>query len=138
VAVLATLVAASLLLTGLGRRELRARAAPGAAVPGLARRSQAPADRQLQLLEDVVRDEPDPLRRQGLLGVDHLATRLRRTAETLLAVTGPDPARRSTRPLPVSPCSSPPSPRPSREAPAGTAPRRPETGPAAGGGGSRS
>jgi hypothetical protein len=42
------------------------------------------------------------LRRQGLLGVDHLATRLRRTAETPLAVTGPDPARRSTRPLPVS------------------------------------
>jgi hypothetical protein len=102
VAVLATLVAASLLLRGLGRREMRARAAPGAAVPGLARRSQALADRQLQLLEDLVRDEPDPLRRQGLLGVDHLATRLRRTAETLLAVTGPDPARRSTRPLPVS------------------------------------
>jgi hypothetical protein len=102
VAVLATLVAASLLLRGLGGREMRARAAPGAAVPGLARRSQALADRQLQLLEDLVRDEPDPLRRQGLLGVDHLATRLRRTAETLLAVTGPDPARRSTRPLPVS------------------------------------
>ncbi len=71
-------------------------------MPGLARRSQALADRQLQLLEDLVRDEPDPLRREGLLGVDHLATRLRRTAETLLAVTGPDPARRSTRPLPVS------------------------------------
>ena len=71
-------------------------------MPGLARRSQALADRQLQLLEDLVRDEPDPLRRQGLLGVDHLATRLRRTAETLLAVTGPDPARLSTRPLPVS------------------------------------
>ena len=102
VAVLATLVAASLLLRVLGRREMLARAAPGAAVPGLARRGQALADRQLQLLEDLVRDEPDPLRREGLLGVDHLATRLRRTAETLLAVTGPDPARRSTRPLPVS------------------------------------
>jgi hypothetical protein len=75
---------------------MRARAAPGAAVPGLARRGQALADRQLQLLEDLVRDEPDPQRRQGLLGVDHLATRLRRTAETLLAVTGPGPARRST------------------------------------------
>ena len=102
VSVLATLVAVSLFLRDLGGREMRAGAAPGAAVPGLARRSQALADRQLQLLEDLVRDEPDPLRRQGLLGVDHLATRLRRTAETLLAVTGPDPARRSTRPLPVS------------------------------------
>ena len=102
VSVLATLVAVSLFLRDLGGREMRAGAAHGAAVPGLARRSQALADRQLQLLEDLVRDEPDPLRRQGLLGVDHLATRLRRTAETLLAVTGPDPARRSTRPLPVS------------------------------------
>jgi hypothetical protein len=43
-AVLATLVAASLLLRGLGRREMLARAAPGAAVPGLARRGQALAD----------------------------------------------------------------------------------------------
>jgi signal transduction histidine kinase len=102
VVVLATLVAASLLLRGLGGRGLRSRAEAGAAVPGLARRSQALADRQLQLLEDLARDEPDPQRRQGLLGVDHLATRLRRTAETLLAVTGPGPARRSTRPLPVS------------------------------------
>ena len=69
---------------------------------GLARRGQALADRQLELLEDLARDEPDPRRRQGLLGVDHLATRLRRTAETLLAVTGPGPAHSSTRPLPVS------------------------------------
>ena len=135
VAVLATLVAASLLLRGLGRREMLARAAPGAAVPGLARRGQALADRQLQLLEDLVRDEPDPLRREGLLGVDHLATPA--------APNRRDPARRDrpdARPArcPSPPCSSPPSPRPSREAPAGKAPRRPQTGPAAGGGGSRS
>ena len=101
VVVLATLVAASLLRRGPAGRG-RSGVAAGATVPGLARRGQALADRQLQLLEDLARDEPDPHRRQGLLGVDHLATRLRRTAETLLAVTGPGPARPSTRPLPVS------------------------------------
>jgi signal transduction histidine kinase len=101
VVVLATLVAASGLPRGLAGRG-RSGAEAGAAVPGLARRSQALADRQLQLLDDLARDEPDPQRRQGLLGVDHLATRLRRTAETLLAVTGPGPARHSTRPLPIS------------------------------------
>ncbi|HEU4400254.1 MAG TPA: nitrate- and nitrite sensing domain-containing protein [Actinomycetota bacterium] len=101
VVVLATLVAASALLRGLAGRG-RSGAEAGAAVPGLARRSQALADRQLQLLDDLTRDEPDPQRRQGLLGVDHLATRLRRTAETLLAVTGPGPARHLTRPLPIS------------------------------------
>ena len=99
---LAALVAASLLLRGLAGRGTRAGAAAGATVAGLARRGQALADRQLQLLEDLAHDEPDPQRRQGLLGVDHLATRLRRTAETLLAVTGPGPARDSTRPLPIS------------------------------------
>jgi signal transduction histidine kinase len=101
VVVLATLIAASALPRGLAGRG-RSGAEAGAAVPGLARRSQALADRQLQLLDDLARDEPDPQRRQGLLGVDHLATRLRRTAETLLAVTGPGPARHSTRPLPIS------------------------------------
>jgi hypothetical protein len=58
------------------------------------------ADRQLQLLDELVRDEADP-RRQDLLGVDHLATRLRRTTETLLAMAGPDPAGRWARPVPL-------------------------------------
>ena len=99
-ATLATLAAALLVLRALpGLRERPP--AGGATVPGLARRGQAMADRQLQLLEDLARDEPDPLRRQGLLGVDHLANRLRRTAETLLAMAG-EPVRQGTRPLPLS------------------------------------
>jgi signal transduction histidine kinase len=99
--VLATLVAALARRWGAARRTAR----PGAAwatVPGLARRAQALADRQLQLLEGLTRDEPDPHRRQGLAGVDHLATRLRRAAETLLAMTGSDPAGRRARPTPVA------------------------------------
>jgi signal transduction histidine kinase len=99
-ATLATLAAALLVLRALpGPRERPPTG--GATVPGLARRAQALADRQLQLLEDLARDEPDPLRRQGLLGVDHLANRLRRTAETLLAMAG-EPVRQGTRPLPLS------------------------------------
>ncbi|HEX3211601.1 MAG TPA: nitrate- and nitrite sensing domain-containing protein [Actinomycetota bacterium] len=71
----------------------------GAIVPGLARRGQALAARQLQLLEELATEEPDPHRRQGLLGVDHLASRLRRTAETLFAVAGTEPAGRWARPV---------------------------------------
>jgi signal transduction histidine kinase len=65
------------------------------------RRGQALADRQLQLLDGLTRDEPDPQRRRDLLGADNLAGRLRRTAETMLAVTGPTPVRERTRPLPI-------------------------------------
>ena len=73
----------------------------GSMVPGLARRGQALASRQLQLLEELAAEEPDPHRRQGLLGVDHLANRLRRTAETLFAVAGTEPAGRWARPVPL-------------------------------------
>jgi len=70
-------------------------------VLGLARRGQALADRQLQLLEGLTRDEPDPQRRRDLLGADNLAGRLRRTAETMLAVASPGPVRERARPLPI-------------------------------------
>jgi signal transduction histidine kinase len=70
-------------------------------VLGLARRGQALADRQLQLLEGLTRDEPDPERRRDLLGADNLAGRLRRTTETMLAVASPGPVRERARPLPI-------------------------------------
>jgi signal transduction histidine kinase len=98
---LATLAAALLLLRGLAGRRPEPAAAAAATVPGLARRGQVLADRQLQLLDELVRDEADPRRRRDLLGVDHLATRLRRTTETLLAMAGPDPAGRWARPVPL-------------------------------------
>jgi len=96
--VLAASLAAVLLLwrSPLGRGGA---ARDGAIVPGLARRGQALAARQLQLLEELATEEPDPHRRQGLLGVDHLANRLRRTAETLFAVAGTEPAGRWARPV---------------------------------------
>jgi hypothetical protein len=100
VVALAALALFLLLRRGMGGRGVRSPAL--ATLPGLARRARALADRQLQLLEELAGDEPDPRRRQALAGIDHLAARLRRAAETLLAMTGPDPARDQARPAPLS------------------------------------
>ena len=99
-----TLVAslAAVLLVVKGRLGRDAAGTGGLLVPGLAKRGQALAARQLQLLEELATEEPDPHRRQGLLGVDHLANRLRRTAETLFAVAGTEPAGRWARPVPLN------------------------------------
>jgi signal transduction histidine kinase len=104
-ALLAVLAIASLAAVLLVRRGILGRGAAGpdrVLVPGLARRGQALAARQLQLLEELTADEPDPHRRQGLLGVDHLANRLRRNAETLSAVAGAEPVARWARPMPLN------------------------------------
>jgi hypothetical protein len=103
--VAAALLAASLAAVALARRAPLGRGPAGqdrVVVPGLARRGQALASRQLELLEELAATEPDPHRRQGLLGVDHLANRLRRTAETLSAVAGGEPVARWSRPVPVN------------------------------------
>ena len=100
VTVLASLAALLLLWRGpLGRG---AAGQDRSIVPGLARRGQALAARQLQLLGELAAEEPDRHRRRGLRGVDHLANRLRRTAETLIAVSGTEPAGRWTRPVPLN------------------------------------
>jgi len=122
----------------------RGAAGPGGAlVPGLAKRGQALAARQLQLLEELATEEPDPHRRQGLLGVDHLANRLRRTAETLFAVAGTEPAGRWARPVPLNVllrsavAEAAPAARPSPARQAGRGPRSPRGVPRCiGGGGS--
>jgi hypothetical protein len=67
---LVALAAALLLLGDPSRRTTGPGAVAAVTVGGLARRGQALADRQLQLLEELVRDEPDPHRRRGLVGVD--------------------------------------------------------------------
>ena len=89
------------------------------ATRGLAGRGRTLAERQLQLLQELAADEPAPRRRQGLLGADHLAGRLRRKAETLLAMAGPEPARPGTGPSRWPRCCGRPWPRPS-PAPAAT------------------
>jgi signal transduction histidine kinase len=94
------LVAAWLLRNPVGPHHRTEGAASGTVV-GLARRGRALLDHQLQLVDELERDEPDPERRRGLLRLHHQAARLRRNSETLLAMTGAEPVRRADRPLPL-------------------------------------
>ena len=95
------LVAAWLLLRNPLGPHHRTEAAASGTVVGLARRGRALLERQLQLVDELERDEPDPERRRGLLRLHHQAARLRRNSETLLAMTGAEPVRRADRPVPL-------------------------------------
>jgi HAMP domain-containing protein len=67
----------------------------------LARRSQSLVDRQLELIDDLERGETDPEALENLFRLDHLATRMRRNAENLIVLSGSEPARRWSDPVPL-------------------------------------
>ena len=67
----------------------------------LARRSQGLVDRQLELIDDLERSETDPDALENLFRLDHLATRMRRNAENLIVLSGSEPARRWSDPVPL-------------------------------------
>src|SRR4029453_799764 len=67
----------------------------------LARRSQSLIDRQLELIDDLERTEADPDALDNLFKLDHLATRMRRNAEALIVLSGAEPARRWSQPVPL-------------------------------------
>jgi hypothetical protein len=67
----------------------------------LARRSQTLIDRQLELIDDLERTEADPDALANLFKLDHLATRMRRNAEDLIVLSGAEPARRWSQPIPL-------------------------------------
>src|ERR687897_1830832 len=67
----------------------------------LARRSQSLIDRQLELIDDLERSEADPDALENLFKLDHLATRMRRNAEDLIVLSGAEPARRWSQPVPL-------------------------------------
>ena len=64
--------------------------APGGDLPveQQGRRTQNLAGRQLTLIEDLERNERDPEMLARLYRLDHVATRLRRSADSLLVVSG--------------------------------------------------
>ncbi|MGV9992597.1 nitrate- and nitrite sensing domain-containing protein [Streptomyces sp. NPDC003374] len=68
----------------------------------IARRNQALVHRQLKLVDTLERrtDDPDVLRE--LFGIDHLTTRMRRHAESLIILSGAAPGRRWRRPVPIA------------------------------------
>ncbi|HKE99865.1 MAG TPA: nitrate- and nitrite sensing domain-containing protein [Actinomycetes bacterium] len=59
----------------------------------LAQRNQKLIDRQLELLDELERDELDPRKLEELFRLDHLATRMRRHAEDLVVLSGARPSR---------------------------------------------
>lgn len=67
----------------------------------LARRNQTLLGRSLALLTDLEQNERDPEKLHELFRVDHLTTRMRRNAESLLVLAGADPARTWSEPVEV-------------------------------------
>jgi len=65
----------------------------------LARRNQNLLYRQLDLLNQLEENERDPDALSDLFQLDHLATRIRRNAESLLVLSGEEPARKWGRPV---------------------------------------
>ncbi|PZG22639.1 sensor [Nonomuraea aridisoli] len=67
----------------------------------LARRKQGLLHRQLGLLDRMQRRTHDPDRLEELFRLDHLTTRMRRHAESLIVLSGAAPGRAWRRPVPV-------------------------------------
>lgn len=68
----------------------------------LGRRNQALLERQLQLIDTLEAREQDPTLLDGLFKLDHMVTRQRRNAESLLVLAGSRRSRAWSEPVPVS------------------------------------
>jgi signal transduction histidine kinase len=68
----------------------------------LARRNQALLDRQIEFIDQLESNEADPDQLDNLFRLDHLATRMRRNAESLLVLAGAEPPRRRGRSVPLA------------------------------------
>ena len=68
----------------------------------LGRRNQNLLSRQIDFITDLERNETDPDTLEGLFRLDHLATRMRRNAESLLVLAGVDPPRQWSAPVKLS------------------------------------
>jgi hypothetical protein len=66
----------------------------------LARRSQALLERQMSLLDALERQADDPEHLESLFRIDHLTTRMRRHAESLIVLAGDLPKRSFPNPVP--------------------------------------
>lgn len=65
----------------------------------LARRNRSLVDRQLALVDQLESDEEDPTILEGYYRIDHIATRMRRNAESLLVLAGTEAPRMWGEPL---------------------------------------
>ena len=74
----------------------------GLGLADLARRSQDLVDQQLELLDQVARDQGDPKLPGRLLQVDRLAVRARRNAHNLIVLAGGEPSGHWDGPAPLA------------------------------------
>jgi signal transduction histidine kinase len=65
----------------------------------LARRNRSLIDRQLALIDELESEEEDPAALADFYRLDHMATRMRRNAESLLVLAGSEPPRTWRTPL---------------------------------------
>lgn len=68
----------------------------------LARRNQTLLDRQIEFIDQLESAEEDPDVLENLFKLDHLATRMRRNAESLLVLAGIETGHRRSRPVPLA------------------------------------
>jgi hypothetical protein len=85
----------------IAAEQVALRRSVGAVFLNLARRTQLLVSRQLELIDQLERDEDEPAALQDLFKLDHLATRMRRNAEDLIVLSGAEPARRWSQPIPL-------------------------------------
>ena len=81
--------------------EARLRRGIGDIFRNLARRSQSLLHRQLALLDAMERRAGEPEELEDLFRIDHLTTRMRRHAESLIILSGDAPARGWRNPVPL-------------------------------------
>ncbi len=67
----------------------------------LGRRNQNLLDRQLEFITELEQNETEPEELEALFRLDHLATRMRRNAESLLVLAGVESPRQWTAPVSV-------------------------------------
>ncbi|MBO0845249.1 MAG: sensor histidine kinase [Nocardioides sp.] len=86
----------------LASGEAQLRSQVGAMFVTLSRRNTTLVNQQLALIESLEQDEEDPQRLEQLFNLDHLATRMRRTAESLVILGGTSGRTASFEELSVS------------------------------------
>ncbi|MFI5952613.1 nitrate- and nitrite sensing domain-containing protein [Cryptosporangium sp. NPDC051539] len=86
----------------LATEQARLRRTSAESLANLGRRNQNLLRRQLGFITRLEREESDPAGLANLFELDHLATRMRRNAESLLVLVGAASPRQWSQPLPVA------------------------------------
>lgn len=86
----------------LATEQARLRHSTTESLANLGRRNQNLLRRQLGFITKLEREESDPTGLANLFELDHLATRMRRNAESLLVLVGAASPRQWSDPLPIS------------------------------------